>query len=234
MAVELQAAYILHSRPYRENSLLIDALTQYHGRVALVAKGARKSKTGQRQCLQAFTPIKLSWLGKSSLKTLTSVESLAPAFDFKHNYLYSGFYANELLSYLLVQDDPAEGVFELYQNLLIGLAKSEELEPCLRKFEFSLLNVLGYGIDFSACFDSGEEIQSDSYYHFIPDKGFVPILNNEYKKKDFFLGQQLLAVANHNFSRKEYRICAKLICRLAFEPLLQGKVLKSRELFKTN
>lgn len=249
--VDLQQAYILHTRPYRDTSLLVDVLSQDYGKISLIAKGARKAKNNQRYLLQAFKPVLVSWQGKSSLKTLTSVEPIAaetpqssPFRDdnlhnsalsntaLKGDKLYSAMYANELLVYLLPQDDPTDHIFEHYQCLLDQLIDpSSSLEPCLRYFEFHLLEELGYGINFISNASSGESLEAGENYFFIQNHGFVTTREHPEIRDVSFLGEQLICIAQQDFTDKRTRQTAKMLSRVALKPHLRGRKLKSRELF---
>lgn len=231
MRIELQPAYVLHTRPFRDTSLLVDFLTQDYGRVTLVAKGARTAKQRQRYFLQPFSPLSISWQGKSELKTLINVESLPTALTLEGHFLYSGFYANELLVYLLPDNDEVEDIYRLYCALLIDLQRQSKLEPTLRQFEFSLLNFLGYGINFEYEAIEGTPIEKDRFYHFSPDTGFILEPKNDSQGTGVFQGQCLLNIASCSYSDDLTLRVAKKISRSAFALYLQGKSIKSRELF---
>lgn len=234
MRIELQPAYILHSRPFRDTSLIVDFFTRDYGRVSLLAKGARNPKQKQRQLLQPFSPLAISWQGKSDLKTLIGVEPLGQAFQLVNRFLYSGFYANELLSYLLAQGDNAEDVYDLYAQLLTQLEQQGDLEPTLRHFEFLLLNYLGYGINFEYDVD-GSAIDSGKNYGFVSELGFIveELCSPEVLPKISFRvqGSHLLAIAAGCYDDVQTRQFAKKITRAALATHLQGKAIKSRELF---
>jgi DNA repair protein RecO (recombination protein O) len=235
--VEHQPSYILHTRPYRDTSLLVDVLTQDHGKLCIVAKGVRggrKAANQQRYLLQAFRPVLLSWQGKSSLKTLVDIEgaqdSLPPSLQGKK--LYSAMYVNELLAYLLPQDDPTDTIFPYYQHVLSQLSHPDtSLEPCLRHFEYHLLDELGYGINFSEDADTGDSVQVDQVYFFVQNHGFVLADRHPDIRASSFSGQVLSQIAASNFDTQETRQAAKQLSRMALQPHLRGRELKSRELF---
>lgn len=240
MRVELQPSYVLHARPYRDTSLLVDCFTQDYGRLTLVAKGGRKPK--QQQLLQAFRPLLLSWQGKSQLKTLIASETQGMPFNLSQQYLYSGFYVNELLTYLLAEHDEASEIYALYDALLKKLQAQQDLESSLRYFEFSLLGFLGYGIDFHNDAVSALPIDLTADYIFVGELGFVE--KNLFFEQDtlpagihlsnatFYSGADILAIGQHDYRQEQTRRAAKQLSRSAMAPLLQGKVIKSRELFK--
>ena len=229
MRVDLQPAYVLHTRPFRDTSLLVNIFSMDHGRLTLVAKGARNSKSQRRQLLQPFIPLHLSWQGKHALKTLTAIEASKAFIALQDKYLYSGFYINELLMYLLPENDSADSIFQLYEHSLGQLMQRSDLEHCLRYFEFSLLADLGYGIDFSCDSESSIPINPEHHYGLDPELGFTLCDHNS--SQLCFSGAELLAIADHNYSTAAVRRAAKQIARLILDFYLQGKVIKSRDLF---
>ncbi len=244
MRVELQPAYILHTRPFQDSSLLVDLLTEDCGRISLVAKGARRPKSRQRNLLQPFVPVIVSWQGKTALKTLVAIEPHTTPPVLTGRYLYSGLYVNELLHYLLVAGLSMPGVYQLYQKLLAVLAdlclqhhnplenKNAALEACLRRFEFSLLIELGYGIDFFHEALSNQPLRADGCYRFDIGVGFIPLSDPALPAAGVYVGRCLLAIGRHDYGDTSVRHAAKSIARSAFEPHLQGRPIKSRELFR--
>ncbi|MBX2807203.1 MAG: DNA repair protein RecO [Cellvibrionaceae bacterium] len=233
MHIDLQPAYIIHTRPFQNSSLLVDMLTEDFGRVSAVAKGSRRPKSRQRNLLQPFIPVLVSWKGKHHLKTLVDIEAQGRASSLTGRYLYGGFYSNELLNYLLVSGLAMPAVYELYQMLLTCLSQQSALEVCLRRFEFSLLMELGYGIDFFNEALSHHPIQADLFYRFDVDTGFIALAQTHALIRGVYLGKILLAIGQGNYTDKSVRQAAKQIARTAIEPHLQGRALKSRELFTT-
>lgn len=230
--VQLQPAFVLHTRPYRDTSLLVEALTRDYGRLTLVARGQRQSRQKARRPVQAFTPLLISWQGKTDLKTLTAAESSSTTSFLGGAYLYSGLYANELLMRLVPQGDAHEGIFEAYRNLLAGLVSGQELQVVLRQFEFRLLEDLGYGLDLSADANTGAAIMPEQVYHYVSDVGFLGVDGNSQQATSGFLGKDLLAIASGDYAQKETLRAAKRLARLALAPHLGNKPLKSRELFR--
>lgn len=234
MQVKLQPAYILHTRPYRDTSLLIDALTLDYGRVSLLGKGVRNPKTRARQPLHPFTELTLSWQGKSDLKTLTGSESRTLPPILKGNLLYCGFYINELMTRLVPQYDACPEIYQLYQQYFVSLSQvtdtsSVGIEPPLRQFELGLLDAMGYGVDFHQGGEEYAELNAQDYYRFHPEFGFIKA--DAPVKKGVFAGQDLLAIANNDYSSVDTRRCAKQLTRTALAVHLGSEGLKSRELF---
>lgn len=230
--VQLQPAFVLHTRPYRDTSLLIEVLTRDYGRLTLVARGQRQSRQKARRPVQPFTPLLISWQGKSELKTLTGAESSSIAAFLSGTYLYSGLYANELLMRLVPQGDAHEEIFTVYKNLLAGLVSGQELQALLREFEFRLLEELGYGVDLGSDANTGAAIIPEQVYQYLSDVGFLGVDSNSQQAASGFLGKDLLAIASGDYSLKETQRAAKRLARLALAPHLGNKPLKSRELFR--
>ncbi|MGQ9425892.1 DNA repair protein RecO [Gilvimarinus sp. F26214L] len=229
MQVQLQPAYILHTRPYRDTSLLIEALTPGYGRISLVGRGQRQSRQKSRRPLQPFTELLLSWQGRSDLKTLVAAEIAGRAAFLSGYHLFSGLYANELLTRLLPQGDAHPEVYATYQQLLAELIAESELEGALRRFEFRLLEELGYGIEFRRDARTDDLVEAGQSYVFAADLG---VMRAEHNHSGGFAGEDLLAIAAEDYSRSETRRTAKRLARMALAPHLGNRPLKSRELFR--
>lgn len=222
------AAFVIHSRPYRETSQLVEVFTRERGRQTLVARGSRQPRSPLKGLLQPFVPLRLSFAGKGELKTLHSAEATAPAIRLIGTALYSGLYLNELIHYLLEPQTPFDEVFEVYHDTLHQLAGGSTLEPCLRHFEFYMLNVLGYGVDFTQDAESGAAVCARGWYAYQPEAGFVAL---ESRQPGAFRGDWLHALARLELDTPEVLAAAKRFSRTALAPYLEGRVLKSRALF---
>ena len=230
--MDLQPAYVLHSRPYRETSLLVDIFSRDFGLVPTVAKGIRGKKGGRRATLQPFRRLRCAWTGKGELVNLIKFENEGLAFEYAKEVLYSGFYLNELLMRLLHRYDPHELLFDAYAQVLKNLQEPETLEVNLREFEFLLLNELGYGIDFS--WDINDEaITSDGLYQLTTQQRFMQITPNQDVDANTFLGAELMAIAKQDWQHKDILKQAKRLTRLSLSPLLGNKPLQSRALFRS-
>lgn len=137
-------AFVLHSRPWRETSLIVDVLTRHHGRIGVIARGARRQSSGLKTRLIPFQPLSLSWFGKAQLRTLHAAEWQGGGLMLRGHALICGFYLNELLLRLLPDGDAHEGLFDLYAGTLSALNAQADVEPVLRRFELDLLSELGY------------------------------------------------------------------------------------------
>jgi DNA repair protein RecO (recombination protein O) len=229
--VQLQAGYVLHLRPYRESSALLEVYTRDHGRVGLVARGVRSPKSRQRGELQLFRPLKLSWSARGELGTLTAVESDGAVPGLRGAALYSGFYLNELLVRLLARHDPHPALYALYESGLQRLAAEAYVEPVLRLFEKRLLEEIGYGLLLDCEAQDGEPIEPQRYYDYHLESG--PVAVTDAAAPGFiFRGESLLALARGALTTAQALHDAKRLMRAALNLYLGGKALKSRELFK--
>src|SRR5260370_33338727 len=138
-----QQAFVLHAYAYRETSLIVEVLTQGYGRVALVARGAKRPRSELRGVLQAFQPLTLSWAGSGELKTLIHAEWRGGLPLVCGSALLCGFYLNELLLKLLPREDPHPRLFDAYESALSRLANGAAQAPVLRPFELRLPAALG-------------------------------------------------------------------------------------------
>jgi DNA repair protein RecO (recombination protein O) len=230
MRVDLQPAYILHARPYRDTSLLIDLLTPDYGRVTAVARGVRKNKTPKRQLLNPFSRLLVSWQGKTDMKLLTSFESDNHFLTLTANHLYSGFYLNEVLVRLLPEMDAHNGLYFAYEQSLDALQSGADIEPLLREFEFRLLAELGYGLDFTTDARNHTAIEVAGLYECHVQEGFFgasPDIPEHFLLK----GEWLLAIAEGDYSHPSTRLAAKQLTRRMLRPLLGSRPLNSRALF---
>jgi len=171
MRISLEPSYVLHSRPYRESSLLLEALSNSHGRVGLVARGARGVRSRWKNLLQPFRPLLLSWSQKGELGTLTSADQVASPPALTGESLFCGLYANELTTRFLQRSDPHPGLFEEYRRLMAELAAGNPPQPLLRVFEKQLLQSAGFGLQLDHEHGSSEGIRASAWYSYVPESG---------------------------------------------------------------
>ncbi|MET0963883.1 MAG: DNA repair protein RecO [Noviherbaspirillum sp.] len=169
-----QPAFVLHSYPYKETSLIVDVFTRDHGRVALVAKGAKRPHSKLRGVLQTFQPLAVGWSGKSEVRTLTSAEWLGGMLPLEKAALLCGFYLNELLVKLLARDDPHPALFDHYVAALNSLAHQEAAPIVLRRFELALLKETGVAGDIAVDARSREPVSPEAWYVVDPERGPRP------------------------------------------------------------
>lgn len=225
--IQLEPAYILHSRPFRETSLIVDAFTREHGRVAVVARGAKSARSRWRNVLQPFRPLLLGWSQKSDLGTLTAAEQIASPPALQGQFLYCGLYLNELLMRLLHRGDPHAEVFERYRHVLSELASEAPPQPLLRVFEKHLLEAIGYAMLLDREYGSGAEIQPQNWYEYKPDRG--PVLSSG-PGKNRVSGAALLDLHSESLQVENLPLL-KMLMRGVIGYHLGGRPLASLSLF---
>src|SRR5579885_3032608 len=144
--VQLQPAYVLHHRPYRDTSRIVELFTRDHGRLTVFARGVRGGKSGWAAALQSFQPLLASWSGKGEAGQLTGAELVGEPTTLASSRLMSGFYLNELLLKLLHNHDPHPDIYQLYDQTMTTLKSEADQLVALRLFEKNLLNALGFGL----------------------------------------------------------------------------------------
>ncbi|WP_051228131.1 DNA repair protein RecO [Oceanospirillum beijerinckii] len=225
--VECQPAYVLHTRPYKETSALVSLLTLDYGRIDGVARGVRQKKSRNRALLQPLQPLHISWRGDSSLKSLFDIEACGALPLLNGRALSCVLYANELLTRLLLVEEPDPELFREYALLLVQLQQKEQLEPALRSFEWQLLQTLGYPILYREY--SGGPLQQDRLYRYHWQSGFHPVAVGQ----QGLLGKSLLAMQQGDWLDELGLKTAKQLNRMALQPLLGDKPLLSRQLFRS-
>lgn len=229
--VEQVPGFVLHQRPYRETSALLEIFTPTHGRVGLVARGVHSPKSRRRGDLQVFRALRLSWSERGELGSLIGVEADGPGFRLAGNALYSAFYLNELLVRLLVRNDPHPFLFDRYVVALNRLTGSTaDVECTLRLFEKCLLQETGYGLLLDVDCQTGEPVRSDGLYDYHLEAGPVEAAPGT-TRGFLFSGSSLLALAEERNLDAPALRDAKRLMRAALSLYLGGKPLKSRELF---
>jgi DNA repair protein RecO (recombination protein O) len=233
MRVNLQPAYVMHSRPYRDSSALLDVFTAEYGRISLVARGTRRqSRRGSGAALlQPFIPLLLSFSGRTELKTLVATEPARGLFTLRGERMFSGMYMNELLVRLLHRNDAHPALFAAYDRALKALAGSSVVDTVLRRFEFNLLDELGYSFDLGVDGASGQPIQATLWYCYDPGFGLVGCGDTATRPAAAFAGSELLAMASGEFGGP-VRLTAKRLLREALAVHLGERPLRSRELFR--
>ncbi|MCG6200405.1 DNA repair protein RecO [Psychromonas antarctica] len=230
MSLECHNAFILHRRPYRETSQLVDLFCQDVGRVSLVYKGGRSNTRMKRGMAQPFTLLQVSYFGRGSLKTLKSIEAQSQVVPLVEERLFLAMYINELLYRLLQAETACDGLFESYQDTLLAIAGSAEPQVALRHFELTLLETLGYAVNFEEDIYSGELIEAGFEYQYQQQAGFFA-KQAIHKKDQVYTGEELLAFSCRDFSTPSLLKAAKRFCRQALAHLLGDKPLHSRALF---
>jgi len=225
--VELEPAFILHSRPYRETSQLVETFTQSHGRKGLVARGSKRPRGRFRAVLEPFQPLRLSWSGRGELGNLNGVEPGDSRGRLSGQSIMAGFYANELLLKLLHRDDPHPELFAHYGALLDSLAQTGQVEPLLRGFELELLQQLGYAVNLTKDSVTQEALLPEGLYEYVVDQGPVRVEHEEAPGL-YLPGATLLAIDARDFQQPETLRYAKRLARYLLDHHLGGKTLQTR------
>jgi DNA repair protein RecO (recombination protein O) len=166
-----QPSFVLHSYPYKETSLIVDMFTRDHGRIGVVAKGAKRPLSKLRGVLQTFQPLSISFSGKSELRTLIDADWVGGMLPIEKTALLCGFYLNELLVKLLARDDPHPKLFDHYVATLNELAHNEPAQIVLRKFERALLKETGVATDLTRDTGTRARVELDGAYVVDPERG---------------------------------------------------------------
>ncbi|KGM06015.1 DNA recombination and repair protein RecO [Methylophaga thiooxydans] len=227
--MELTSAFVLHHRPFRETSLLVDALTRDHGRVSLVARGMRQQKKRQSHVLQLFQPLWISWYGYSELHTLGQAESSESAFRLIGKASLCGLYLNELLVRLLPIQESEPVIYDAYYQALQSLQQNENEQVVLRLFEKRLLAELGYGLVLRHEAGSLTPIEDNGLYRYLPDSGPQRQLNAG--KEPSISGRSLRQLDEEDGFDETSLKEIKIMMRTVINYYLGGKPLHSRQLF---
>ncbi|SEN21252.1 DNA replication and repair protein RecO [Duganella sp. CF517] len=223
-----QPAFVLHSYPYKETSLIIDLFTRDFGRVALIAKGAKRPHSQLRGVLQTFQPLSSSWVGKSELRTLTDAEWVGGMLPLEKTALLCGFYLNELLVKLLARDDAHPALFDHYVATLNQLAHNEPAPIVLRKFERALLKETGVSADLSRCTATRAPVRADVVYVVDPERGPRPERASDQSPR--VAGKTLLDMEREDYQDAATQSQSKQLMRFLLAHHLGGAPLNTRQI----
>ncbi len=229
---DAQPAFVLHTYPYLETSLVVETFTRNFGRVPLVAKGARRPRSALRGSLLAFQPLQLSWAGKSELRTLHKVEWQGGQPFLQGMSLICGFYLNELLVRLLHRDDPHEQLFLYYQQTLAALSIQKDYTPVLRHFEQRMLQELGYALTLNHDVASGKPMNPDKEYRYEIERGPVALETGANSYGLQLRGKTLLDMEQDDYSDTVTRQQSKALMRYILNHYLGDQPLHTRQLLK--
>ena len=236
LRVTQEPAYVLHVRPYRETSLLVEAFVRGHGRQGLVARGARSPKSQWKNVLQPFRPLLISWTQRGELGNLTGAEQVASPPPIEGLALFCGLYANELLMRTVQRADAHPELFESYRQLLSDLAAQQASEPALRVFEKQLLDALGFGLQLELEHGSGKPVLANAYYAWVPEHGLVrrepqSVAERENSVSPLVSGAALLALQSSRVPDQHLPELKQLMRRV-LRHYLGDKPLQSHALFQ--
>ncbi|MBE0464385.1 MAG: DNA repair protein RecO [Halomonadaceae bacterium] len=217
-----EPAFLLHRKPYRETSALVDLLTLNNGRIRAVAHGGQRPGSKSRQRLQPFTPLFVSWRGERDLKRLTLMESRGQTALLAGEGLLCGLYANEIATRLLPLELIAGDVFAFYTALLEALPIPSERALALRRYEWALLEALEATPRF--CTPDGNPLDPQVRYRFDPQsRAFLPADNG-------LEARALRYVEQGDWQHAGLANVLKSVMRAALAPHLGSTALRSREL----
>ena len=237
-----EAGFILHTYAFKETSVVAEVFTRAHGRVALIARGARRPASVLRGLIQPFTPLLLSWFGKSELKTLHGAEWQGGLIAPQGRALMCGFYLNELMLRLLARGDAHQGLYDAYVATLAQLAEAapDSFEQILRRFEKTLLSETGYAATFDREAGSGETVQAKWAYVYQAEHGPSRVdgghrtwrVSNGSREGVSVSGQTLLNLAADRFDDPATLAEAKPVMRMLINHYLGAKPLYTRQLLR--
>jgi DNA repair protein RecO (recombination protein O) len=230
-----ERAFVLHSYPYKETSLIVEAFARTAGRVAMVAKGAKRPRSELRGVLQAFQPLALSWAGTGELKTLVRAEWRGGLPLPTGGALLSSFYLNELLLKLLAREDPHPALFDAYADTLAALtfdARATSQATTLRRFELRLLAELGYGLALTHEAGTGAPIEPGERYHYAFDRGPQRYVAEGRAPWPVVRGETLLALASERYPDADVAAEAKRLMRGVLDHYLEERRIFSRRMVR--
>ncbi len=228
---DAQPAFVLHTYPFRETSLIVESYSRDHGRVAMVARGARRPKSAVRGTLLPFQPLLLSWTGKQELRTLTRAEWQGAYAPLRGQSLICGFYLNELLLKLLPRDDPHEHLFSVYEGTLSALAGGTDQPALLRRFELALLRELGYAVVLDRDVERDEPVVRERNYVYLVERGPVDGRSSAGNGVELS-GQTLLDMQSGLYSSAATQQQSKMLMRALINHYLGNQVLHTRQLLR--
>lgn len=226
--VAQQPGFVLHGYPYKETSLVVDVFARDYGRIALIAKGAKRPHSKLRGVLQTFQPLSIGWSGKAEVRTLTSAEWIGGLLPLEKSALLCGFYLNELLVKLLARDDPHPALFDHYVATLNQLAHDEPAPIVLRKFERALLKETGVAGDFTVCTTTGTIVEPDRLYVVDPEHGPRPARPSDISPK--VTGKTLLDMEREDYMDSVTQTQSKFLMRYLLAHHLGGAALNTRQI----
>lgn len=228
--VKLQPAYVLHQRPYRDTSRIVELFTRDYGRLTVFARGVRNSKAGLSAVLQSFQPLLVSWSDKGDAGHLEGAELVGEPQSLPPSRLLSGFYLNELLLKLLHHHDPQVEIYDLYGIVLQQLRSATEELQGLRLFEKKLLQALGFGLSLSHEAETGLPVVAEGSYRYVLEQGVLPVSAAVNPSKGVYSGAALLALAAEQFADAQQVSEVRYLLRSVLDHVLDGRPLRSREI----
>lgn len=224
--IENEPAWLLHHRPYRDTSRILDILSRDHGRLSLVARGSRAPRSRLSGILRPFLPLTVSWVMRTELGTLTGAELRGRPIALTGDALMSGYYINELLLHLLHRHDPQPEIFSAYARTVERLGSGPEVPQVLRAFEIELLRLLGYGLILDHDTERQAPLKGNARYEYRVEQG--PVEVGDRQGSMLFSGATLAAIRDGDFSSAEVLDAAGRLLRQVIAHHLGGRELKTR------
>jgi len=228
--IQLTPGYLLHHRPYRDTSRILEVLTRDYGRLSLFARGVRGPKAKLAAILQPFQMLLLSWSGRGEAPQLTHAEHAQYCAPLPTASVMAAFYLNELLLKLTTRHDPQPCLFDNYHETLARLRHGAPLEPGLRVFEKRLLEALGYGLDLATEAHTGQRIEPGAYYHFRPAQGLVLTVA---AAAGALAGESLISLASERLTGARELEDSRRLLQAALAQCLEGRELTTRAVAKS-
>lgn len=232
--VDGAAAFLLHAYPYSETSLILEVFSREHGRLAMLARGARRPRSALRGVLLAFHPLELGWFGAGEVKTLAKAEWLGGTPFLRGAGLLLGYYLNELLLKLLPREDAHAVLFDAYATALMALSRGVTETAELRRFEKILLKELGYGLVLERDAE-GRAIEADERYRYQIERGAVLVdaaeTLNGADAGWSLSGKTLLDLAADDYADGRSLAEGKQLMRHLLSHYLSGQMLQTRRVF---
>lgn len=229
MRVELAPSLILHRRAYRDTSLMLEIFSREHGRIGLIARGARRPKGRWRGLLEPLCALRLSWSGRGEMQTLTAVEPDSRSATPSGDHLYAAFYAAELVLRLTARHDPHPALFDHLRTVIASLAQEQAIAPALRGFERDLLAELGYGLLLDVETESARPVEPALDYYYHPEHGLRVSDSRAQAAEVAISGAALLALASDALHDAAHQRQARQLLTAALAPHLGGKPLRSAQ-----
>jgi DNA repair protein RecO (recombination protein O) len=223
-----QPSFVLHSYPYKETSLIVDMFTRDHGRIGVVAKGAKRPLSKLRGVLQTFQPLSITFSGKSELRTLIDADWVGGMLPVEKTALLCGFYLNELLVKLLARDDPHPKLFDHYVATLNELAHNEPVQIVLRKFERALLKETGVAADLTRDTGTRAPVEADGAYVVDPERGARRAQAGD--TWPVVSGKTLIDMENEHYGDPQTQAQSKQLMRFLLAYQLGGAPLNTRQI----
>ena len=225
---ENEVVYVLHTYPFKETSLIVEIFSKVHGRISIVAKGARRPRSLVRGMLQSFQSLQATWSGQGEMKTLHSIDWCDALLQIEGDALICGFYINELLMRLLPKEDPHEKLFDFYHQTMELLSMKNHLSVTLRRFELKLLQELGYELPLLND-ENGEPIKPNKIYNY--EVAYGPSETKNSSEGVSLIGKTLIDMAGDDYKDPTTEMQSKQLMRYLISHYIGEKPLNSKKLF---